>query len=250
MRGVSDSPESMDPIDFTDSTGFLDDTGTPTTPADATAPTSGHHPFAHLGEHDIAPPHVVLTPVEQFDLFVDRMFDPLRGTEPADRIFYAITELADFSLIWLLIAAARGAASDKQVPNMARVTTVLLIESVLVNQGIKTAFRRERPVVVVDRPHKLRVPLTTSFPSGHSSAAAVAAILLSEHSRAKPFYWALAGVVATSRIYVRIHHASDVVGGFAVGMTLGTMAKKGWPLEKGPLGTRRIRQRMRRGNAR
>ncbi len=202
------------------------------------------HPITHLGEHDVPPPHE-LTPVERFDELVDHLFDPLRGTEPADRIFYGITELADFSLIWLLIAAAQGATSDKRIPNMVRVSSVLLAESLVVNQGLKTIFRRERPVVAVERPHKLRVPLTTSFPSGHSSAAAVAAILLSEDSRAKPVWWTVALLVASSRVYVRIHHPSDVVGGLAVGMVLGTIAKKAWPLDEGPIGTRRLRARRR-----
>ena len=196
----------------------------------------------HVGAHDVPPPHD-LTPVERFDQAVDRAFDRLRGTEPADRIFYAITELGDFGLIWLLLGASRAAVSDKQMANAVRIGTVLPVESLLVNGVIKSLFKRERPVVVAERPYKLRVPLTTSFPSGHSSSAAVAAVLLSEHSRIKPVWWVLAGLVASSRVYVRIHHASDVVGGLAVGLVIGTVAKKAWPLDKGPIGTRGIRRR-------
>ena len=197
---------------------------------------------AHVGAHDVPLPHE-LSPVERFDHAVDKAFDRLRGTEPADRIFYALTELADFSLLWLLIAASRAAANEKQLPMAIRVGTLLPLESVVVNAGIKSAFKRERPVRQADRPYKLRVPLTTSFPSGHSSAAMMAAILLSENSRVKPLYWGLAGLVATSRVYVQIHHASDVVGGLAVGVVLGNVAKRAWPLDKGPIGTRRARRR-------
>lgn len=203
--------------------------------------------LGHLGEHDVPPPHELST-VDHFDALVDRLFDPLRGTEPTDRILYALTELADFSLLWMLIAVAKGASSERHVPNMVRVSSVLLAESIVVNHGIKTVFKRERPVVAIDRPHRLRVPLTTSFPSGHASAAMVAAMLLSDGSPVAPLYWLLAGTVAASRIHVRIHHASDVVGGLAIGLAIGTVAKKAWPLDQGPVGTRRLRRRF--GNAR
>ena len=197
---------------------------------------------AHVGAHDVAPPHD-LSPVERFDQAVDRAFDRLRGTEPADRIFYAITELGDFGLIWLLLGASRAAVSNAQIPNAVRIGTVLPLESVLVNGVIKSLFKRERPVVEVERPYKLRVPLTTSFPSGHSSSAAVAAVLLSDGSRLGPVWWGAAGLVASSRVYVKIHHASDVVGGLAVGLVIGLAVKKAWPLDQGPIGIRRLRRR-------
>jgi undecaprenyl-diphosphatase len=115
---------------------------------------------------------------------------------------------------------------------------------VVVNGAVKSVFKRERPVVQVPRPHKLRVPLTTSFPSGHSSAAVVAALLLAERSRRKPLWYAVALLVASSRVYVRIHHASDVLGGLALGAVLGTVARRAWPLDRGPVGTRWLLHRV------
>jgi len=42
--------------------------------------------------------------------------------------------------------------------------------------------------------------------------------------RSAPLWWTLASVVAVSRAYVRIHHASDVVAGAVVGVGLGAIA--------------------------
>ncbi len=128
----------------------------------------------------------------------------------------------------MLIGATRALGGDRQVARAGRLTATLAVESVVVNGVIKSFFKRERPVSQEPRPYKMRMPLTTSFPSGHSSTAVVAAILLSEGSSMWPLYWGVAGVVATSRIYVRIHHASDVVGGLATGLVIGTAARAFW----------------------
>ena len=58
----------------------------------------------------------------------------------------------------------------------------------------------------------------------------MAAVLLADKSRLAPAYGALAGLIAVSRIYVRIHHASDVIGGVAVGTALGALVKRLAPL--------------------
>jgi undecaprenyl-diphosphatase len=86
-------------------------------------------------------------------------------------------------------------------------------------------FHRERPVHEEERPHDLRQPLTSSFPSGHASAAFMAATLLSERSKTKPLWFGAAAVVAVSRLHVRIHHASDVLVGAGIGLTLGKVIK-------------------------
>ncbi len=189
------------------------------------------HPSLPLPHHAVGPPHA-LTPVQRFDDMVDRWFDRIRGTEPADRILYAITELGDFGLIWLLLGFAQGLRSDEDARAAWRLAAALNVESVLINGLIKTQFKRERPVTQEPRPHKMRIPLTTSFPSGHSSTAMLAAMLLTQRASrpAKVAVFGFGAVVAASRVHVRIHHASDVVGGVAVGLTLGAIARRVWPL--------------------
>jgi len=172
------------------------------------------------------------SPIDQFDKKVDEAFDRVRGTEPADRIIYALTELGDFGLIWVLLAFLRGLRSEKDARAAWRLTALLAAESVIINGIVKNQFKRKRPVVQAPRPHRLRIPLTTSFPSGHSSTAMVAAVLLSQRA-SKPTriaLFALGGAVALSRVHVKIHHASDVAGGIVIGLGLGAIARKVFPL--------------------
>jgi undecaprenyl-diphosphatase len=96
---------------------------------------------------------------------------------------------------------------------------------------MKSFVRRRRPVNEHEHPLPLRQPLSSSFPSGHATAAFCGATLLSDGDDPwRPVYYAAALVVATSRVYVRIHHASDVVGGMAVGRVLGLIGKRLAPL--------------------
>jgi len=168
--------------------------------------------------------------LRRFDAAGERVADRLRGRPVADRVMYAASELGDFSLCWHLLGAARGLTSDRAAAEAVRLSAVLGIESLLVNVGVKGLVRRTRPVVLEERPHRLRRPRTSSFPSGHASSAFCAATLLAEgRARTWPLYYAAAAVVAGSRVHVRIHHASDVVAGALLGLALGRAARRVWP---------------------
>ena len=142
-----------------------------------------------IDAHVVEPP-ARLGPIHRFDEAVDHALDRFRGHEPSDRIIYAITELADFSLLWHLIGWSKALRSDRDVTAAVRLSTALAGESAFVNGVVKSLFERERPVQQVERPHRLRVPLTTSFPSGHASAAFVAASLLAQDSKFPAFWYA------------------------------------------------------------
>jgi undecaprenyl-diphosphatase len=177
-------------------------------------------------------PGPVTSLVTSFDRWVDDKVDRVRNPT-LDRVMYAATELGDFALLWHIVGVARGLRSDRHAAEAVRLSVVLGVESVLVNGIIKSFFRRTRPAWDQPRAYKIRKPRSSSFPSGHASSAMTAAALLGEGSRLRPVYYAAGLVVASSRVYVKIHHASDVVGGLATGVVLGAAARRVW--KKRPL---------------
>lgn len=165
--------------------------------------------------------------VSDFDDWADDRLERVRGRTVPDAVFSAASKLGDFSLIWHIVGAARGVTSDTRADQAIIFSSLIGAESLLVNQGIKRVFRRARPTETGDPRFPVRKPSTSSFPSGHASAAFYAASLLTYWggARTAPLWFGAASVVATSRAYVRIHHPSDIVGGAVVGLALAEAAK-------------------------
>ena len=164
--------------------------------------------------------------VDAFDTGAERLLDLLRGHPVADRLFLAANHAGDFSLIWHVLSVARGLARRR--PDQVIVLAAALgVESLVVNQGLKRLFRRQRPTVTGSEGLHVRRPSTSSFPSGHASSAAFNAGLMIawDGRRWAPFWISVAAVIGVSRAYVRIHHASDVLGGAVVGLVLARLMR-------------------------
>ena len=162
--------------------------------------------------------------IDELDDAVDQWWEQWRDHPLIDRVFYTASEAADFSLLWHTLGVAQSIIEDD--PKIAiGLSAALGVESALLNGPIKSIFGRGRPLQPTPRPLNLRQPLTSSFPSGHASAAMLAAALLSRRFGGSVWY-ALGAVVAASRIHVRIHHASDVVGGLVIGAAFGRIARR------------------------
>jgi len=176
--------------------------------------------------------------IADFDARVDTAMDRARGNPVLDRVMYGASALGDHSLVWLMLGALRGLRSEHDWKAAVRVGAGLGAESALVNVGIKSLFRRARPPWEVDHPLKLRLrrPRTSSFPSGHATSAFTAAGLLADDDPLWPAYYVIAALVATSRVYVRVHHASDVIGGIPIGILLGRIGRRLAPLPPRPTG--------------
>jgi membrane-associated phospholipid phosphatase len=164
-----------------------------------------------------------------FDERVDKAIDRWR-TPVLDRVFYPMSSAADHSLLWVALGAVREATGRGRPGSAVRLMGVLAVESALTNGLVKLVFRRVRPAGDPARagalPFGLRRPVTSAFPSGHATSAFTAAAYLAKGDRLGPAYYVLAGAVAFSRIYVRLHYASDVVFGTVLGMAFGRVARR------------------------
>jgi undecaprenyl-diphosphatase len=161
-----------------------------------------------------------------FDTAGDRILEPLRNNKFSIALFGFASTVGDFSVVWHVIGLVRAIGSFTRMQEALTLSIALGVESLIVNQGIKRIFRRERPTTSGDERFDVRTPSTSSFPSGHASSATFAAIILTSFTGMPlVILWCIiALVVALSRVVVRIHHLTDIVGGIITGALLGSIA--------------------------
>lgn len=164
-------------------------------------------------------------PFARFDDRVDRLVEPIRNVHAAVIVFMVASAVGDFGLLWHAIGLIRAVGSVDRFHDALVFSSMIGIESLLLNQGIKRFFRRTRPTERGDDRISVRTPSSSSFPSGHASSAFFSALVLT--------YWVtwpwmalfylIAIIIAISRIGARIHHASDVLAGAITGTLLGVI---------------------------
>jgi undecaprenyl-diphosphatase len=148
-------------------------------------------------------------------------------------VFGLITHLGDTATLTALclVVAVWLAESGRQ--GMALGWALALAGNGMLNLILKQLFSRARPLL----PASGSVEPGYSFPSGHSSGAVVACGMLAYLAlRLLPPRWqgpvlpiavALALAVGASRVFLRVHFASDVLAGFASGAVWLTLCISG-----------------------
>jgi undecaprenyl-diphosphatase len=157
--------------------------------------------------------------VSSFDETIDAAFEPLRGKPRVDRAAALVSNMADYGIVWVVLALFKA---RRRGPDRRRAIVSLGVagfSSLFTVRGVKSVVTRERPgehlAVAV------RTPTSSSFPSGHTLAAFCTAFDLAESPVETAAYVGFAGAVAISRVHLRAHHPSDVLGGAVIGSVLG-----------------------------
>lgn len=135
-----------------------------------------------------------------------------------------LSRAANKSVLWMAIAAGLAVAGGPRERRAALTGLVsIATASLLVNAGVKFLARRDRP----DRDGEfierhVRMPTSTSFPSGHSASAFAFAQGVGSVAPALsvPLHLAATGV-AYSRVHTGVHYPGDVVAGSLIGIVVG-----------------------------
>lgn len=146
-------------------------------------------------------------------------------TPTLDRAMAQLSRAADYSRLSLVssaVLAATGGSRGRHAAAMGIASTG--VAASLFNLVVKPLSRRSRPDRIAEEvpiARHVRMPSSTSFPSGHS-AAAFAFATGAGHvfpPAAVPLR-GLAALVAYSRVHTGVHYPGDVVAGALMGTVI------------------------------
>ncbi len=155
--------------------------------------------------------------MKKLDYKIVRLMQYKLSNPVMDRIMTSLTFLGDYCLIWLVITLIFYINGDRKYAYLMIAT--MLITNAINNGLIKSLFRRKRPFELYDDiTIFIPEPYGSSFPSGHSATGFCCAVIVAYYSLTLGiFALVLAGLIAFSRMYLRVHFFSDVLVGSIVG---------------------------------
>ena len=146
-------------------------------------------------------------------------------TPTVDRAMSRLSRAADYSRLSLASAAVLALTGGRKGRRAAVIGLAsVAVTATVANLIAKPLGRRRRPDRIaqeVPLARQVRMPVSSSFPSGHSAAAFAFATGVAQVSpeAAAPLS-VLAALVAYSRVHTGVHYPGDVVAGSLLGTAL------------------------------
>jgi len=143
-------------------------------------------------------------------------------TPALDEPLRRLSRAADNSKLWLAIAAVLALAGGTTGRRAAlRGVLSIGVTSAVVNLGVKSIYPRRRPDRAgagVPGDRQVKMPGSTSFPSGHSASAFAFASSVGQDMPALALPLALlATAVGYSRVHTGVHYPGDTIVGAVIG---------------------------------
>jgi undecaprenyl-diphosphatase len=175
-----------------------------------------------------------MKPYQALDARVFLAVNHLPHNQLTNQFMYVVTAVMNAGFGWvvgLTVAAALDHHRGRKA--LLQIVPPLWFATMTVEYPIKYYFRRQRPFAdIVQAIAVGRKPGTYSFPSGHSAAAFAGAWLLRRHyPEYAPLWYAIAALVAFSRIYLGAHYPGDVLSGAVTGTALAEAIR--WVIDQG-----------------
>jgi undecaprenyl-diphosphatase len=141
-----------------------------------------------------------------------------------DKIMPFITHCNDYGFIYICLVLFSMALKYRM--DIAIKLAIALTLGFLLGEGLlKHMVVRYRPVYKNPEHRQLvRIPKTSSFPSGHTTSAfAVFGVFWGLDSNLGYVFLAMAILIAFSRLYLYLHYPSDVLVGILLGLFCGKL---------------------------
>ncbi len=133
----------------------------------------------------------------------------------AERAVARFSSLGEHGGIWLAIGLAGGLAQPSRRGRWGRASRAVG-GAYVINTALKLAIRRRRPDLP-DLPPLTGTPTGLSFPSAHAATAFAGAFAYSDLGVPRIVLYTLASTLAYSRLYLGVHHPSDILAGALLG---------------------------------
>ena len=146
-------------------------------------------------------------------------------TPTLDRAMSRLSRAADYSKLSLAASAGLAVAGGRRGRRAAADGLAsIAVTATVVNVAVKPLWRRRRPdraIYEVPLARQVRMPVSSSFPSGHSASAfAFASGVAARWPNAAVPLRGLAALVAYSRVHTGVHYPGDVIIGSLLGVSI------------------------------